>query len=150
MGNNEAKIIAGLLKQINMKLKKNIQHTFSGYGFTFPQLLVLALLKEHGEMKISEISEKMGLTNSTTSGIIDRLERQELVKRIRTAKDRRVVRVGLTGLARDFTCDLETRMENSFAEIFNKASVEDLKDIAKGLFKLNRILEDENIDVKGE
>ncbi|MBC7958667.1 MAG: MarR family transcriptional regulator [Vallitaleaceae bacterium] len=65
-------------------------------NLTGPQGMLIGILSHFGEMKVSDLSEKMGLSNSTVSGIIDRLEIQELVERRRSTEDKRVVFVNLS------------------------------------------------------
>ena len=46
-------------------------------------------------MTIGDLSNKMYLAFSTTTDLIDRMEKSELVQRIRDEQDRRVVRIHL-------------------------------------------------------
>ena len=63
------------------------------------------MLETFGDVSLSELSERIRAQNSTVTGIIDRMEREGLVKRERSKEDRRVVHIRLTGkgaeLARD-------------------------------------------------
>lgn len=74
-------------------------------NLTSPQLTVIKVLETFGDVSLSELSERIRAQNSTVTGIIDRMEREGLVKRERSKEDRRVVRIRLTskgaGLARD-------------------------------------------------
>ena len=67
-----------------------------GYGLTQPQFSVVESLGHLGPLTIGEISKKMLVTNGCVTVIIDNLERDGLVERIRGTKDRRVVSVALT------------------------------------------------------
>ncbi|MFC0522413.1 MarR family winged helix-turn-helix transcriptional regulator [Pontibacillus salicampi] len=80
--------IAGDIKQ---KGREILHH----YPITPPQFVALQWLLESGDMTIGELSNKMYLACSTTTDLIDRMENNELVKRIRDKKDRRVVRIHL-------------------------------------------------------
>ena len=61
-----------------------------------PQLTVLKMLEEVGDLSLSELSERIRAQNSTVTGIIDRMEREGLVVRARSTEDRRVVHIRLT------------------------------------------------------
>src|SRR6187455_471393 len=65
-------------------------------GVTAPQLAALSLLGAHGPMSLSELGERIHKGASTLTGIVDRMEREELAVRERSAEDRRVWRVALT------------------------------------------------------
>ena len=83
------------LKLIKETLKKTMEKPFKNLDLTGPQSMLIGILGHHGKLKISDLSKKMGLSNSTVSGIIDRLEAHGLIERIRDSDDRRVVMVDL-------------------------------------------------------
>jgi DNA-binding MarR family transcriptional regulator len=66
------------------------------YGLTGPQLTVVKMLEALGDLSLSRLSEKIRAQNSTVTGIVDRMEREGLVTRARSAVDRRVVHIRLT------------------------------------------------------
>lgn len=65
------------------------------YHVTSPQFDALIVLSNEGELTIGELSTKLYLAYSTTTDLVDRLERAEFVTRQRDLVDRRVVRVQL-------------------------------------------------------
>jgi MarR family transcriptional regulator, organic hydroperoxide resistance regulator len=68
---------------------------------TPPQLLAIEQVVDeqrstgHG-LSLSELSSRMGLTHSTVSGIVDRLERRGLLSRAQRAEDRRFIEIQVT------------------------------------------------------
>ena len=68
----------------------------SRLGITATQLNVLKLLQTIGDLSLSELSKKMVATNSTVTGIVDRMVAADLVAREQSAEDRRVWRIKLT------------------------------------------------------
>lgn len=62
---------------------------------TFAQMKVLWILDSIGECSMSELARNLSVTPSTVTSIVDRLVRDEFVKRIRGEADRRCVRLGL-------------------------------------------------------
>lgn len=93
-------------------------------------------------MKISELSSKLGLSNSTVSGIIDRLEKQEMVERARSKEDKRVVYVSLSPKSEEMRQDFHKRAEENIENILNKGTPEDLDKIIDGLNTLKTLLSD--------
>ena len=70
------------------------------YGLTSSQYNLLRILRGEGRPLPSlEIAERMVQVVPAITGLIDRLEKQELVKRRRCEEDRRVVYVELTAKA---------------------------------------------------
>lgn len=84
----DLRYIAAIIKQQGRKILSN-------YTITPPQFVALQWLFEHGDMTIGDLSNKMYLAFSTTTDLVDRMEKNELVKRVRDEKDRRVVRIHL-------------------------------------------------------
>ena len=66
------------------------------YGLTQPQFSLLEILGHLGPMTIGEASKKMLVTGGCMTVIVDNLEREGLVERIRISEDRRVIKLGLT------------------------------------------------------
>lgn len=82
------RFLAEIIKQKGRKI-------LSSYTITPPQFIALQWLLEKGDMTIGELSNKMDLAFSSTTNLIDRMEKNHLVKRIRDEKDRRIVRIHL-------------------------------------------------------
>ncbi|MFZ3576375.1 MarR family winged helix-turn-helix transcriptional regulator [Virgibacillus sp. DJP39] len=78
--------IAGVIKQNGRKILNN-------YPITSPQFVALQWLLEEGDLTIGELSNKISLAFSTTTDLVDRMEKNELVERVRDLNDRRVVRI---------------------------------------------------------
>ena len=66
------------------------------YGLTQPQFGVVELLGHLGPVTIGEITRKMLVTGGCVTVILDNLEKEGLVERMRSTEDRRVVKVQLT------------------------------------------------------
>src|SRR5947209_5398031 len=59
--------------------------------------LVLGLLRDHGPMSPSALGDRLIVTRSTVTGVLDSLERRGLVRRTPHPEDRRSVVVEITG-----------------------------------------------------
>jgi DNA-binding MarR family transcriptional regulator len=68
----------------------------SRHGITATQLNVLKLLEAVGDLSLSQLSKQMAATNSTVTGIIDRMVAAGLVAREQSTEDRRVWKISLT------------------------------------------------------
>lgn len=65
-------------------------------GLTYPQYLVLLALPWEGSCTVGDLAGRLDLDHGTTSPLLRRMESAGLVVRRRTARDERVVEVGLT------------------------------------------------------
>jgi len=138
-----------------VQLVLELVHTFKHYmrdsrpddalGITMSQRMVIGMLFRHEELMISELSQKLGLSNSTTSGIVDRLENQCFVERIRGEKDRRVVRVRLTSAFMEKHKDLHKSMEGNLEKLLETCTPEEIATIIAGLGKIKEVLERTNL-----
>jgi MarR family transcriptional regulator, organic hydroperoxide resistance regulator len=88
-----------------------------GFGLTGPQLTVVKLLEQLGDLSLSSLSSRIKAQNSTVTGIIDRMEREGLVKRERSEADRRIVLIRLTPKGRRLADAIEVEP----LEIFRRA-----------------------------
>lgn len=66
------------------------------HRLTGPQLSILSEVARQGEAPIGALAKATFLGPPTVTGIVDRLERQGLVSRVRTQADRRRVLISLT------------------------------------------------------
>ncbi|HUJ61975.1 MAG TPA: MarR family transcriptional regulator [Kofleriaceae bacterium] len=66
------------------------------HGITATQLNVLKLLHTIGDLSLSQLSKQMVATNSTVTGIVDRMVAAGLVTREQSSEDRRVWRIKIT------------------------------------------------------
>lgn len=84
-----------LLRRISTIIKRRGRNILTEFSITPPQFNALLCLKKYGTLTIGELGEKMYLACSTATDLIDRMERNNLVTRVRDTKDRRVVRIKL-------------------------------------------------------
>lgn len=75
---------------------KRADRFLSAYGLTPPQFEILTVLSEEGMIPLNRLSERLCCASSNVTGIVDRLERDALVRRERSQEDRRVILLGLT------------------------------------------------------
>lgn len=65
-------------------------------GITYPQYLVLLSLWEGSEKTVKELGEQLDLDSGTLTPLLKRMEANELIRRVRSKEDERVVTVMLT------------------------------------------------------
>lgn len=138
---NNGMSIVKLLKKVMDSIKHNIQEEFKEMNLTGPQGMLIGILSKDGEMKISELSKKMGLSNSTVSGIIDRMEREGYVERTRSKEDRRVVNVKVSSFFKETSKNNFCKIENRIDNIISSATEEEIEKIYEGLETLKQVLD---------
>lgn len=81
------------LRKISGIVKQKGREILNDFSITPPQFVALQWLSEDNEMTVGELSSKMYLAYSTTTDLIDRMENNGLVMRVKDTNDRRVVRI---------------------------------------------------------
>ncbi len=84
------------IRQIIQEMSKYSKYILENYNITVPQLICLREVYQHGPISIGALTKIVFLNNSTVTGIVDRLEKREFVRRIRISKDRRQVHLEMT------------------------------------------------------
>ncbi len=134
--------VSNLIFELNRIMKKHLRRHFETEGFTMPQGFVLGILLKNGEMKITDLSSRVNLSNSTVSGIVDRLEKQQLVERRRSDEDRRVVYVRTSEKFIKMHEESHKKTEKIFEDILSKGTHDEISRIVDGLNALKKILTD--------
>jgi len=93
----EATEIARLLREVSRRyLIQPVDADREQSGLTVPQILVISVLFDNGPLALKDLSQQVGLSHSTVSGIVDRLERHGLAQRSISEADRRVSLISVT------------------------------------------------------
>ena len=116
---------------------------FEPLGITYPQYLVLMVLWEHDNFTISEISSKLDLETNTLTPLLQRMEKQGLVVRVRGAVDGRQRLVSLTkaGKAMEERCkDIPTCLMHGMLSNSDENALQDMMTLAPLLDKFISML----------
>lgn len=84
-----------LARCFNSFAQTEAQH-LKPFELTSPQFGVLESLAHLGPMKMCEIGNKLLMSGANVTGVVDRLEKKGLVRRVMDAEDRRMFLIHLT------------------------------------------------------
>jgi DNA-binding MarR family transcriptional regulator len=110
----------------------------SQFGLTGPQLTVIKLLESFGDISLSSLSERIRAQNSTVTGIIDRMEREGLVRRERSTSDRRVVYIRLSEKGARLARQIEVEPMEIFRGALSSLTRDDVRDLLRILTKMQK------------
>ncbi|QRG68965.1 MarR family winged helix-turn-helix transcriptional regulator [Brevibacillus choshinensis] len=133
--------IRDLLKRLNKTFGTMATKELCKYGLTVPQLVVIRQISMEPKT-IGQLSKAVDLSYSTVSGIIDRLEREQLVERIRDENDRRVVWIRKTEKISELFEKVDLLSGEFYKQHFNSFSEEELNNIINSLEVLVTKLEE--------
>jgi MarR family transcriptional regulator, organic hydroperoxide resistance regulator len=114
-------------------------------GLTGPQLWAIKTIAQEAPIMVSELARRMYLHPATVVGILDCLEKQGLVVRMRSTDDRRVVKVELTGQGRTLVKKSPEVAQGLLVSGLEKLKAKKLLNIAQGLDQMVDILGAQNI-----
>jgi len=128
--------IRRVFQVVNEQSKKTKRET----GITGPQLWAIKMIGDLSPIRVSDLAARMYLHPATVVGILNRLELQGLIKRLRTNEDRRVVKVELTEEGKEIVAKAPQVSQGLLVSGLEVLPLKKLKDIAAGLEELVRIL----------
>ncbi len=116
-------------QQLRMLLRQN-------FSVTLPQFDVLSELERAGDpLTMSQLSKELMVSNGNVTGVIDRLEKTEFVKRVRAEHDRRIQFIELTAKGRKEFNRMASRHERWVAELLSELSMTDMNQLQDLLLK---------------
>lgn len=142
MGSNQRAADADKLHQLLLamgrkrSLRDPIASACEKLQFTHPQIHSLMWLGTEGPITMGELARRVGITEKTITGVVDRLEREKLVLRQRDAIDRRVVRVALTGKGSKTFARVEAQMKENLSRLIEMLDASDRRALFRILTKL--------------
>lgn len=123
------------LRHIAAIIKQKGREILNQYAIT-PQFVGLQWLYELGDMTIGELSGKMYLACGTTTDLIDRMQKNELVERVKDPADRRVVRIHLPPEGERIIQEVITKRQEYLRDMFESFTDEEIAIFEKSLMKL--------------
>jgi DNA-binding MarR family transcriptional regulator len=88
--------LADAFWSVARQLRETSQDTLAPWDITPAQYRALRVLRRHGEMRLSALSDKLHIAARSTTEVIDALEARDLVGRQPDPQDRRATLVDLT------------------------------------------------------
>lgn len=127
----------------NDQLQNRFGKLFREFGLTSSQYNVLRILRGEGKpMPCQEIGERMIQVVPAMTGLIDRLEKQELVKRDRSTTDRRVIYVELTHQGMETLKRLDGPLIELHQRMVGHLTRSELKELTRLLEKCRQSFDD--------
>ena len=117
------------------------------YNVSAGQINCLLALYENGSLPPSQIAKHVMVNSSTVTGIIDRLEKKDLVKRLRISKDRRVITVELTKNGKILAENAPSPIQQKIIDGLNQLAPGEIEQISLTLKRLTDMLDVQDLKV---
>jgi DNA-binding MarR family transcriptional regulator len=108
------------LRRITRAIDLRSRTLLQDYGLTVPQLATLQAIGRLQPITASAIAKHVHLGQPTVTGILNRLEKRRLIRRIRGDQDRRSINVSLTPEGEGVLSDAPSLLQHQFQQELSK------------------------------
>lgn len=106
------------------------------FEVTLPQFDVLSELERaRTPLTMSQLSKELMVSNGNVTGVIDRLSKSELVRRVRSQEDRRIQYIELTPAGKKEFRRMAKNHEQWVEELLADVSLDDMRELQELLLK---------------
>lgn len=134
--------IRQIIRAIDLHSKKLSKE----YGLTGPQLILMRAIQEMGNVTIKELSNHTNVSQATTTTIIDRLEQNGYVQRVRSVSDRRKVHANLTEKGQDLLNSAPPPLQDNFVNKFQSLESWEQSLLLSSMQRISSMMNAEDID----
>ncbi|HEX3360650.1 MAG TPA: MarR family transcriptional regulator [Solirubrobacterales bacterium] len=132
----------GALLGAERRLRSRDSHRKEPGGLTYAQVRALFVLGDHEESTAGEIAEQARLSPGAVSGMLDELEEQGIVSRVRCADDRRRVLVTLTDAGRKVLGERKRRWAKRWEDSMDGVDDHDLEAAVEVMRRISAALDE--------
>jgi MarR family 2-MHQ and catechol resistance regulon transcriptional repressor len=111
------------------------------FGLTAGQFAAIETLGHKGPLTVGELCKKQLVTGGNMTVVIDNLERDQLVERVRSTTDRRVILVRLTGKGKALFDSVFPKHAEYVADLASVLKPDEQRTLARLLKKLGLALQ---------
>jgi MarR family 2-MHQ and catechol resistance regulon transcriptional repressor len=126
-----------LVAKAHDRLKKVHAKNLGTEKLTTPQFGVLDVLSKKGSIPLKKISDELMVTGANITCVMDNLEKEDLVKRIHSKSDRRVINAELTSKGQQKLDKIYPDHVKSLTEYSKRLTDTEMKDLSALLAKLS-------------
>jgi DNA-binding MarR family transcriptional regulator len=134
--------IRQIIRAIDLHSKKLSKE----YGLTGPQLILMRAIQEMGNVTIKELSNQTNVSQATTTTIIDRLELNGYVQRVRSSSDRRKVHANLTEKGQELLNNAPPPLQDNFVKKFQNLETWEQSLLLSSMQRVSAMMNAEDID----
>jgi len=134
-----------LMAKLHRSLRRNYDRQLKSFGLTPCQFEVLLTLWSEDGIVLGELRKRVSRDGPTITGVVDRMEKKMLVKRMRDSHDRRVVKVHLTSKGENLKEHLSRTKKLVIEKITRSLSLKEMNSLVVLMEKMMRNVEREGL-----
>ncbi len=135
------------LRRITRAIDLHSRQLLNLFALTGPQVVVLREIGRFDQIRIGDLASRVSLSNATTTGIVDRLERAGFVSRIRSLRDRRQVLLTLTESGNRLLEAAPPLLQDRFVQEMRNLPPDEQWRIVQVLDRVSQMMGAANLDV---
>lgn len=140
--------IVGGLRRVVRALELYSHEVRRDYGLTAPQLWALKTLAREGPLTVNQLAAQLHLHQSSASLLVNRLEARGMVRRSKSDRDRRFVRIAPTEEARAFLAEAPEPAQGRLLHGLRAMAPARLRNIRRAVDDLVGAMEAENLEAR--
>lgn len=109
------------------------------HALTEQQWRVIRILRQHGELESYQLAERACILKPSMTGVLSRLERDEIVSRRKASQDQRRVFISLTDKGQQCFEAMSEGMEANYQKIQDQLGAEKLQQLLGLLNELKQV-----------
>jgi DNA-binding MarR family transcriptional regulator len=105
-------------------------------GVSMAQLHIMFTVQRHGEMTMSQLADVLNVSDSSATGLVDRMAERGFVLRDRVAADRRVVIVRITEAGEALLREMDALSDEIFRTVLSRLGPSQLRSVGQAVAEL--------------
>lgn len=115
-------------------------------GLTIPQVMVLRAIEQLGDVTVRRVAQNVSLSQATVTTILNRLESRQLIERVRSPFDKRIVNARLTEVGRTVLAEAPPLLHEKFITRFDALEDWEKTQLLSALQRVANMMDAETID----
>lgn len=138
---HEIDAIESLLRLVAGIVRQRGREILNRFDITPPQFdALLRLLRANETLTMGELCQRLFLASSTVTDLVDRMEKNELVRRARDPEDRRVVRIIVLDKGRRVHAEVMRERRAYLGSILETTAARDRERLVAALTRLHDLM----------
>ncbi len=133
--------IIELQRKVDRARRQYELDVWMGLPLTIAQLKSLFFISDQGSIAMGKLAAALGVTPTNTTGIVDRLVKQDLVNRTENPENRRMLLLRATDKGEELVAKLRQRRIGHLSQLLARLSVGELATLFEGFALLVKVIE---------
>ena len=134
------------LRKVIRAIDLHSKHLNKNSGLTGPQLLIMQGVGRVKGITSGKIAQNINLSPATVTNIVDRLEKRELINRVRSQTDKRRVSLFLTDKGKETLLNAPQPLQEHFIENFCALEQWEQSLLLSSMQRIASMMDAENLD----